>query len=379
MKKLSFLFFAPLIFACGGTTSGDNLSGNVLENFSFTSDTVVVNSGEEIINLQTGLGLSSITADGSKLYLLDGTNQSVSEIDLDGLRLLRKTQFEKEGPNGIGSYPGGFQRLSDGNYLISGYQGNAIFTPAAEKVRDIKFLADNIDSLSKDLEKAAYFGLLATEDGSHFLSLPGNFFDGTRDLLTADFLNVKGKMIDIPAMDVASEMRIVLKSAQTMMVAVESLELQDLHGRAVISSSATSDIYLYDYSADSLRLVSYSHTLVPNKKEKKARTEVESEDEFQQEWAKHQEQIGFLKFFWDEQSQRFYRFGSISIPKSTPGAQQKAEVFLFAYDKDVRLIGETKIEKLSNVPEHPFFKDGKLWSYVNVNDELGFAVMDFIF
>jgi hypothetical protein len=26
-----------------------------------------------------------------------------------------------------------------------------------------------------------------------------------------------------------------------------------------------------------------------------------------------------------------------------------------------------------------FFKDGKLWSYVNVEDELGFAVMEFKF
>ena len=379
MKKLAPYLFLVLLFSCENASSNIAESENVLENFSFTLDTVVIDPGGEIISLQTGLGFSSITADGRKLILLDGTNQSVAEIDLDELRLLRKTQFEKEGPNGIGSYPGGFQLLSDGNYLISGYQGNAIFTPTAEKFRDVQFLAGNIDSLSQDLEKTAYFGLLASEDRSHFLSLPGNFFDGTRDLLVADFPDVKGKMINIPAMDIASEMRIVLQSAQSMMVAVENIVLQDLDGWAVISSSATSDVYLYDYSADSLRLVSYSHTLVPNKKEKKARTEVESEEEFRKEWAKHQEQIGFQKFFWDERSQRYCRFGSISIPKSSPGAEQKSEIFLFAYDKDFKLIGETMIEELSEVPQFPFFKDGKLWSYVNVDDELGFAVLTFNF
>ncbi len=379
MKKALVALLAVAAFSCGENKSEDQTPQNVLEDFSFSSDTVIVNPGDEIFNLVWGLQLSDISADSKKLYLLDGTNQTVSEIDLDGLKLLHKIQFEKEGPNGIGSYPGGFQVLSDGNFLISGFQASAIFSPSAEKIRDIKFLAENIDSLSKDLESGAYFGLLATEDRRHFLSLPGNFFEGARDLLRADFSDVKGKMIDIPAMDLASEMRIVLKSAQSMMVATENFELQDLHGLAVVSSSATSDIYVYDYSIDSLRLVSYTHSLVPNRKEKRARAEVESENEFQQEWAKHQEQIGFHKFFWDEQGQRYYRFASKSIPKPNPVAEAKSEIFLLAYDEDFGLIGETRIEELSKVPEYPFFKDGKLWSYVNVDDELGFAVMDFRF
>ena len=54
-------------------------------------------------------------------------------------------------------------------------------------------------------------------------------------------------------------------------------------------------------------------------------------------------------------------------------------VFLFAYDQDLNLVGEVQMEELNSQPSWPFFKDGKLWSYVNVNDELGFAVMDFNF
>jgi hypothetical protein len=378
MKRLILTFLTPIVFSCGEKPTDDSELGNVLENLTFTVDTVVVDSGEEFIDLRTGLGFSDLSSDHSTLYLLDGVSQMI-EIDLDRLRLIKKNQFEKEGPNGIGAYPQGFQRLSDENFLISSFQGNAIFSPTAEKIRDVKFSAKNIDGLSQDQEQAAFFGLLATEERTHFLSLPGNLFDGMRNLLVADFSSVKGKLIDIPAMDIASEMRIVLKSTQSMMVAVERVELQDLHGRAVISSSATSDIYLYDYAADSLRLVSYSHTLVPSKKERKARTEVETVDEFQKEWAKHQEQIGFLKFFWDEQRQQYYRFGSISIPKPSPDAEQKSEVFLFAYDTDFRLIGETKFDELSTAPLYPFFKDGKLWSYVNVDDELGFAVFSFNF
>ena len=68
---------------------------------------------------------------------------------------------------------------------------------------------------------------------------------------------------------------------------------------------------------------------------------------------------------------------------AAPGSDAEREgddrVFLFAYDKELNLIGEVELKELITQPEYPFFKDGKLWSYVNVEDELGFAVMEFNF
>ena len=49
------------------------------------------------------------------------------------------------------------------------------------------------------------------------------------------------------------------------------------------------------------------------------------------------------------------------------------------FSKDLELLGETKVEGLPKVPLGAFFKDGRLWNYVNVEDELGFVVMDFNF
>ena len=42
-------------------------------------------------------------------------------------------------------------------------------------------------------------------------------------------------------------------------------------------------------------------------------------------------------------------------------------------------IDTTKIENLKAEPRSYFWKDGKLYSYVNVEDELGFAVFTFNF
>jgi hypothetical protein len=67
------------------------------------------------------------------------------------------------------------------------------------------------------------------------------------------------------------------------------------------------------------------------------------------------------------------------IPSNSPESSTKSEVYLSAFDPELNLLGEIQLEDLKQVPEKPFFKDGKLWSYVNVADELGFAVFTFNF
>ncbi|WP_332912664.1 DUF4221 family protein [Algoriphagus boritolerans] len=189
----------------------------------------------------------------------------------------------------------------------------------------------------------------------------------------------KGKVIDIPAMDIASEFRIVLRSDEMMSVYVEEISLQELNGKLIIQNTAGSDAYLYDYIADSLRFLTFDHKLVLKKKEGTVRNEVTSQKEFEDEMGKLRSQISFEKFIWDDVSKRYFRFAKIFQPKLDDKAPQKADVFLFAYDQDFNLIGETQLKDLEKVPAYPFFKDDKLWSYVNVEDELGFAVIDFKF
>ncbi len=82
---------------------------------------------------------------------------------------------------------------------------------------------------------------------------------------------------------------------------------------------------------------------------------------------------------WDETRELFFKIGSITTPSDTPGSPANIKVFLYAFDSKMKLVGETLIEGLNSLPEHPFFKDGKFWSYVNVEDELGFAVFTFNF
>ncbi|WP_162339534.1 hypothetical protein [Cyclobacterium salsum] len=45
----------------------------------------------------------------------------------------------------------------------------------------------------------------------------------------------------------------------------------------------------------------------------------------------------------------------------------------------MNLPGEKHLPEWHKIPGFPFFKGRKRWSFVNVEDELGFAVIDFKF
>lgn len=379
MTRLALFSLVLIAFSCGSTDSEESTSSNVLQDISFTIDTVVVDPGEELINLASGLRLSDLSSDLRTLYLLDDKDKSVSVIDLEGLKLLRKLPFESEGPNGIGQYIYNVQLLPDEQFLFSGFQNTGIFLATGEKLETIKVSAADVEGMNEADESSIWNGLRISSNKKHLFSLPGNFFEGTRDLVVVDFKTKKGKVIDIPAMDIASEFRIVLRSVEMMSVYVEEISLQELNGKLILQNTAGSDAYLYDYTADSLRLLTFDHKLVLKKKEGTVRNEVTSQKEFEDEMGKLSSQIGFEKFLWDDGSKRYFRFGRIYQPKVDEKTPQKADVFLFAYDQNFKLIGETQLKDLTSVPAYPFFKDGKLWSYVNVEDELGFAVFTFDF
>jgi hypothetical protein len=87
----------------------------------------------------------------------------------------------------------------------------------------------------------------------------------------------------------------------------------------------------------------------------------------------------FGPLIWLDQKQVYIRFGRKSNEIDESWQSISSQVFMYAYDRDFKLIGEVELPEKTAFPRDFFLKDGKLWSYVNVNDELGFAVMEFTF
>lgn len=159
----------------------------------------------------------------------------------------------------------------------------------------------------------------------------------------------------------------------------ESITVNLIEDQVLITNSANNKIYNYNIEQDSLYLIDYNFTLTPNEKDKPIIQKVTSEQAFKSEQEKAQMQIYFGNLLHDRENKRFFRFGRIWGPQVEEGQTRKGEFFIFVFDQELKLIGEAKLEGIKDIPYSAFFKDGKLWNYVNVDDELGFAVIDFKF
>src|SRR5690554_6965622 len=84
------------------------------------------------------------------------------------------------------------------------------------------------------------------------------------------------------------------------------------------------------------------------------------------------QEINFMPPFWDERSQRFYRLSYQKLPTSSVGDGIKANVYLTILDPGLNQIGEARVPQLTRRPGKHFARDGEIWIYVNIMDEMGF-------
>ena len=381
MKKLYLSLLSLILLASCGEKGGSDKANpdNILENLTYSVDTVVVDPGDELINLAMGLYFFDVSNDSKRLFQLTPTDQSVAVIDLDRLELIKKIKFEKEGPNGIGSFPAEIKVLPGENFMFSTFNSAGIFDSQTTKIDDISLKADEHPELGVEQDQDLNFQINISENGDYLYSLPGGIMESNRDLVVIDRSNNTGKKIDIPALDNTGKFSIMFFQDGMGEISMEDYFMDEYQGNLYLSSSVTSDLYRYYFQQDSLQLFTFPITVSPKEKTEFPKTEASSKKEQQEESQKVRSQIAFKHLMWDESRKLFFRIGSITLPSETPGSPSKISVFLYAFDSDMKLVGETLIDDLKSMPESAFFKDGKLYSYVNVEDELGFAVFTFDF
>jgi hypothetical protein len=244
----------------------------------------------------------------------------------------------------------------------------------------LKFNFREIEGLKYDEEGLITYRATVSENEKYLFAL--SKFDPSASefkLLVIDPNKKTGKTISLPAMNNTLKSKITYISQDSFKVISGQIYLQMINDKLYIISSVTSDVYEYDYLKDSLILHEFEHRLVAPKKTGKFKNLVSGEKEFYEEAGKLIYQVNFEKLLWDDQRNLFFRFASKPIPDQEKKWYDEAEIFLFAYDPSLKLLGEVCLTELKKVPDFPFFKNGKLWSCVNLDDELGFAIFNLIF
>lgn len=390
MKNHSLIFALAFLSACAGKPDSQEIPQveepkNVLENIAFTVDTVAIDSGDSIIDTRNLEGYvkkvySSVSEDGKLLYVFDEKKLILQEIDLNSLKLICRYQFEMEGPDGVSRFVYAFSILPSGEFLVTDLFGNAsVFSKTGKKLRSIKPNGEELLQHTKLEPYAISSGLFVDMDAEKLYSLPRNYRTKEIYFAVMDSVGQTGEIFEIPEFHRVFKFGVEYNSGGGGSSQGEELKLQKPSNLVLLSSTYGNAIYVFDPELDSLYYKAFPHEIAPLEKDIEIKNQVSSEGEFKAEIEKLHTQIDYGEFYWDKVTQRYYRFASIGLSRAALDSPKRYEFFMFAYDKNLELKGETKLQGVAEIPESGFFKDGKLWSYVNMDDELGFAVFTFNF
>lgn len=377
MKHVVFLL-ALVVFGCGGSDKGQN-SDEVRIDFSL--DTVMVNPGQEILFLNSGLSQAQLSPDKKYLYNFNHTDFSIEKINLDELKFEDKITFSKEGPNGVGQYFMGFLLLDEESMLFRCYNQDNIVDWNGNKKRQFDFKKVGQDGDRIGEGEHLFMPVVQPEQPEVYFGLISNWEEKSTAMVVLDLDNDQVKRIALPLFEKTKAFEIEYNDGQMMFGIGTAKYLNYAGGKLIVSADVSSEVFVYDQLTGEMNHRTFESELTANEKKGKHPNKVSDRKEMEGIYKKIHEEIGFHAFHWDEKREIYYRFSSLaefSDLAETPENQMVptssgAKVYLTVYDKDLNQIAESRVPMLTKKPSHHFVKDGKIWIFENIEDEMGFV------
>lgn len=371
MKKILLAISVLLVYSCG---SKETKSGETYADLKIEADTVVVDSGDDILMAATHAFSHSYSDDVSILYNWDFNSSQVEFVDLKEFRLVKKQPFEKEGPDGIGKDSHLMKLVGENQLAFISWNNTIVITDLEGKVvermrMDEPWMVEGLD------EKSSIHYLAFSDDRKKIYCRFLNFENFETDILELDLESKKKKIIDLPEFEKLNNFRVtwITDDGTSMSMSHPNLNIQQWKGKLLLHTDALNSVYLLDPKTDSLELLRYNSILTPNEKTGKYKNDVSSMEEMQKITASIQEEVNFTRLVWDEENKVFYRFTYFALPKIAD-EELKTRNFVNVLSPELKLLGEKEITDLGfKFPNPQFVKDGKIYLFLNLDDELAYV------
>ncbi|WP_339757980.1 DUF4221 family protein [Algoriphagus aquimarinus] len=379
------LFIAAALFlvviSCASKEEKEEKMRTVSDQIRVSFDTVLVDSGDEFLYLHDQLRNSDLSSDKNFLFNFNLRDLTIEKIDLNQLKLEEIIKYEKEGPNGLGASFPSFKVLSDQNLLFWTYRFYKIFGQNGLLNRDLEL--DKIASeyfAGNEYYAASLF--VGESNPNRVLELIYHRESGKNFILDFDLASQTFKKIDLPELDKNLDYKVELfsggRSAGGYGGAVISFQIND---KIIFSTNTFNEVQVFDLTTDSLYLKKWDTPLLGYRRAYLPPKSVEqSSGEFSEIVRKSDEDISFMSLVWDEKNERYFRFSQkrqFAEEQTDYGRYipTGADVFLSVFDENLDLLAESQIPELTQPPNIHFAKDGNIWMFENVNDELAFVIM----
>lgn len=368
MRKLAVLFLLTLIFSCGGVSTSEK-SQKV--RISYSIDTVVIDSKEDFLFLKHDLSTFGISKDKRFLFNIDELGSRLEVIDLDSLILKEKIPFEREGPNGVGpEHIANFQVLDNGNFCFFNIHKITVFSPDLEKVSSHYFYPEVFenDTLPYGSEIDLMRGRI-NGTGSRFAGLNFIFFENEiLGIALVDLEKNELKLIPTDKLDYLKELiYTTVYENGSKIHQIEGNYVDFFEDKLLLTTTAKNEVLIYDLEKDSLKSKSFHSKFTADIKKGNFKAETNSDLASR----KRELEVYYGRLIFDESNGVFWRYSRES--KSSNPDYPDFEYVLTAFDKDLNQLHEEKLDvDWTHVPLIKFVKDGMLYTYLNLEDELAF-------
>jgi hypothetical protein len=372
--KMRYLLYYILLISISCKEKTDINGLGYFSNVKISIDTVIINPGNEIIYLKNDLFSADVSMNTKYLFNFNLNDHALEKINLDELRLEKKIFFEKEGPNGTGSFIGKIKIYEENQLLLNNMGESTLFSLDGKKLKRIFFESFLIGghpmkggeqvrpTREFDKESNRLYGLV-------YYALKKRLDFGIFDLTDFEI-----HRIELNTFDRIINYSFTNLTGNAIITLLPEMEVEKFGTNVIISNQITSSLMWYNTEMDSLFFKSYNSQLTANEKVEDYQLQHETDKSFDSEYSRFHQEINFLPPFWDEKNQIFYRFSYQEIPSENKD-EVKSKVYLTVFDVELNQIGEIFLSQLNKKPSKHFAKDGKLWIYENINDDLAFVVL----
>lgn len=377
MKHLVFLLLFGLLVGCGGSDKGGS-SDEVRIDFSL--DTVIVDPADEILYLNWGLDQSRLSNDNVYLYNFNRNDFTLEKINLDKLSLVEKTLFEREGPNGIGGDLYSFYLLDGDSILMTSGRKNSYADYNGTILSRFEYgeIGNEEDQLS---DEEWIRSIAIPKDSPHKIyGLIDHYVKEEMYLGIFDLRSNEVRRIQLPGFEKFKNYEINFDDGTNRFGLGTSKRILAVEDKIVIGNNVTSKLWILDVNTDSLEIISFAPELTSSEKTGIHPLLISDKRQMDDVYQSIFEEVTFLHPVWDEDNERYYRFSlTANFEDSQPEEGSRlprpsgTSVFLTVMDKALQIIAEAPLPMFDKYPSHHFVKDGKIWIFENIEDEMGFV------
>ncbi|SHO62114.1 DUF4221 family protein [Algoriphagus zhangzhouensis] len=377
MNRTHFLLSisALAVFGCGSNDSEQKNNSSI--EISYKLDTVMVDAGDEFIHVQWSLTTSDLSQDGRYFYnFKTGSQEPGLEIlDLDQLKLNQTIPMTLEGPNSIRSpYISKVYTLEDGTFYISDNYVVSHFDLEGKKLSNFVYADEEFEGEKLPKDKRIMLNETLSDDSKTLIALYGgqkldDFYEGF-----AKF-DLEKKTVRYYPMPIFQEWEKYQTNLyfndQPVSASFSQTNIAFQNDSLIFNIGAKNKLYFYDLETDSLSSKSYSSQFTSPEITSPFMKRVDTEEEFRKEMKEIQKKVSYGDMKFDPQNDVYWRLTKEMDHMN--GDTILYKTVLTAFDRQFDQMGEALLPKDFELPYKQFVKDGMIWMFLNIDDEVAFV------